>query len=182
MMVRMLSLVMIAFSATSLLGQVPDAPPEMKVYKQDVGTWDCSVKFYYDPSAEPVESKATEVNRMVGEMWAVSEFKGEIMGAPFHGAAQMGYDPVKKKYVSQWIDSMSPFAIQMEGTYDEKTKTLTSFGKMKDPAGAEMDGKWVVVYKNENERSMTMSSKPDGAKDFVVMMEVQYKRSADKAK
>jgi hypothetical protein len=53
---------------------------------------------------------------------------------------------------------------------------------MKDPAGAEMDGKWVVVYKNENERSMTMSGKPEGSKDFVVMMEVQYKRSADKAK
>lgn len=182
MRVQIVALLLSILSAVSVYGQVPEAPPEMKVYQQDVGTWDCAVKFYYDPNAEPVESKATEVNRMLGDMWAISEFKGEIMGAPFHGAAQMGYDLAKKKYTSTWIDSMSPFAIRMEGTYDEKTKTLTSFGKMKDPTGAEMDGKWVVMYKNENERSMTMSSKPEGAKEFVLMMEVQYKRSAGKGK
>lgn len=182
MLVRMMSMMMVGVLSFSAIAQIPEAPPEMKVYKQDIGTWDCVVKFYYDPNAEPVESKATEVNRMVGEMWAISDFTGEIMGAPFHGSSQMGYDPVKKKYVGTWVDSMSPFSIQMEGTYDEKEKALTSFGKMKDPTGAEMDGKWVVKYKNENERSMTMSSKPPGAADFVVMMEVQYKRRAEKAK
>ena len=182
MLVRLFSLIMIALSSVSVMAQIPEAPPEMKLYKNDIGTWDAVVKFYYDPNAEPVESKATEVNRMLGEMWALSEFKGEIMGAPFQGSSQMGYDPVKKKYVGTWVDSMSPFSIQMEGTYDEKTKSLTSFGKMKDATGAEMDGKWVVTHKNENERSMTMSSKPPGAKDFVVMMEVKYKRVADKAK
>ena len=159
--------------------QLPEAPPEMKLYKQDVGTWDCAVKFYFDPAEEPVESKAQEVNKMLGDMWMISEFTGEIMGAPFQGAAQMGYDPAKKKYVSNWIDSMSPFTIQMEGTWDEKTKTMTSTGMMKDPTGAEMPGKWVVVYKNENEHKMTMSSKPAGAKDYVVMMEVVYKRHAE---
>ena len=125
--------------------QLPEPPAEMKVYQRDVGTWDCEVRFYAEPGAEPMVSKATEENRMLGGMWLVGHFKGEIMGAPFEGSGQFGWNEKTKKYVSSWVDSMSPNPMSMEGTWDEATKTMTMTGLTEDPSGHQSKSKTTVV-------------------------------------
>lgn len=151
----------------------------MSVLKREVGVWDCEVKFYPDPNGQPVVSKAIESNYMVGSVWLVGDFKGEMAGSSFHGSSQMGYDPKKKKYIGSWIDSASPYPTAMEGSYDASSKTLTIIGVGRDPNGAEAKMKLVSVFKDEDNRTMTISIAGTGD-DWLRMMEVDYRRKKDR--
>lgn len=77
----------------------------------------------------------------------------------------------------QWIDSMGANVILMEGTYDEKARTLTCFSQEIDPRTREpMSARYVTEYKNNDTRIFTMAMKPKGAADYEKMMEIRYKR------
>src|SRR5215470_4588351 len=47
------------------------------------------------------------------------------VGLGIQGMAVEGYDNVKKKFVSSWIDNMGTAIMISEGTYDAGAKTLT---------------------------------------------------------
>lgn len=160
-------------------GQGPSKPtPEHRALRKGVGTWDATVKAWMDPKGEPSESKGTEVNRMMpGGMWLLSDFKGEFGGQPFQGRGQSGYDPARKKYISTWIDSMSPGLMLMEGTFDEATKTLTMIGEMPDETGKPATFKQVLKHEGDDERHFTMYVKSErSGPDFVKLMEIHYKK------
>jgi hypothetical protein len=55
------------------------------------------------------------------------------MDKPFEGLNVTGYDNLKKKYVSVWLDNHSTGFITMEGAYDEAAKTTTYVGEYDDP-------------------------------------------------
>ena len=174
--VVLLLLFCFAFVGNSF-GQGPDAPKEMEVFKNDVGTWDCKIKFWTDPAGEAQESTGTETNEMLGGMWLISEFKGEFFGAPFQGSGQFGFNTETKKYVGSWVDSMSPHAMCMEGTWDAAKKTLTQFGTGKDPMGNDMKSKSTIVYQDKDNHVMTMFNlAPDSKDNWVKSMEITYKR------
>jgi hypothetical protein len=157
--------------------QFPEPPKEMEVFQRDVGKWDCEARFYADPAAEPMLSKATEENEMLGGFWMVSKFKGEVMGAPFEGSGQFGWNATTKKYIGSWVDSMSPQATCMEGTWDAASKTLTMVGASTDPSGAEMRSKQAVVYEDDDHHTMTMYLQgPGGKDDWTKQLEVRYSR------
>ena len=162
--------------------QEPEAPKEMELYKHDVGEWECDMKMWTDPSAEPMATKGTESNRMLGGMWLISHFKADFGGMTFEGCGQFGYDVEKKKYVGAWVDSMNPFASHMEGTYDAATKTLTQYGTGKNPDGSPMKSKSVVVYKDGGRVFTMYSQGPGGKDDWIKMMEIVYKKAAAPAK
>jgi hypothetical protein len=151
------------------------AQDEMKHLKAEVGTWDAEVKMFNDPNAPPEVSKGTETNFMLGEMWMISHFKGNLMGMEFQGSSQNGFDPVKKKYVGAWVDSMSPYPMHIEGSWDEVTKTMTSIGTGKDPAGKDSKSKMVLVHNKDGSRTFTMYMLMDGQE--MKMMEIHYTRA-----
>lgn len=154
------------------------AEDPIALLKKDVGTWQCEIKMYADPAAPPSVSKGTETNVMIGDYWLVSHFKGSIMGMDFQGSSQNGYDTASKKFVGTWVDSMSPHSMKTEGTWDEKTQTLTSTGVGKDPSGAESKSKMVVVYNKDGTRLFTMFGLINGTE--VKMMEIKYTKAAEK--
>ena len=135
---------------------LPKPGPEHEVLKQDVGTWDAVVEML-EPGKPPVVSKGTEtVSLMTGGLWTMTDFKSTIMNAPFQGHGQNGFDPSKKKYVTSWVDSMSPGIILGEYNYDAKTKTMK--GAMEGP---DMTGKVVKMtqtteWKDADTRVFTM--------------------------
>ncbi len=153
-----------------------DAPKEMERFKNDVGDWDAEIKTYGDPNAEPEVSKGSEHAHMLGGMWLVSHFKGEMMGMPFEGCGQVGYNAGSKKYVGTWIDSMTPTAMATEGTWDEKTQTMTQTGTGTDPTGNEQKMKMTTVYNKDGSRLFTMFLVlPD--KQEMKMMEIRYTKA-----
>ena len=53
-----------------------------------------------------------------------------MMEMDFQGQGLEGYDNVKKKFVSTWIDNMGTGIMIAEGTYDPATKTFTYNSEM----------------------------------------------------
>jgi hypothetical protein len=92
----------------------PGAPHAMLA--KNAGQWNCTVKSWMDPSAEPMTSKGTESSEMIlGGRYLRSHFQGTMMDKPFEGMGTMGYDNAKKKYVGTWFDSMGTVIMSLEG-------------------------------------------------------------------
>ncbi len=138
----------------------PPAPkpgPEHEMLHKFAGDWDCTVAFMGQ------ESKATAHSRVIlGGFWLVENFKGEFGGAPFEGRGTMGYDPVKKKYVGSWIDSMSPSLFVMEGEYDKDNKCFTETGEGPGQDGKLMKMKNHYEFKDADTIVFTMYMVADG--------------------
>ena len=119
---------------TSALVAQPPMPkpgPEHDMLKKLEGDWDAAAKF------GDMESKGTATYKMgLGGFWLLLDYKGDFGGMKFEGKGATGYDPNKKKYVSTWVDSMSPSLMTMEGAFDKEGKTYTETGE-----GIGMDGK-----------------------------------------
>jgi hypothetical protein len=173
---RIVRLSLIACAAGALLvpaavAQQPPKPgPEHERLKKAEGTWEATVKF------GDQESKGTMTYKMdLGGIWLVADFEGDFGGMKFKGKGLDSYDPAKKKYVSVWIDSMSTSPMLMEGTYDEKSKTLTMIGEGPGMDGKPTKYKSVLQHKDDNTMVMTMSAAGKDDKDQV-MMTITYKR------
>ena len=171
----------------SARAQQQEQPPALqpteqhRLLQKDVGTWDAEITLFPpEEGAEPMKSKGTEkCELLMGGMWLVSRFEGEMAGMEFAGAGTFGYDPVEKKYVGTWADSMSPHLMIIKGDYDADTKTMTSTGEGRDPATGDMYlAKLVSRYLNDGTRTFEMHMRgPDGK--FSKMMEIKYKRRAE---
>lgn len=165
---RILSLSVALFVALSLVAanaqaQAPPPGPELDLFKKDVGEWDCVIKAWSAPGAEPMITKGTETNRMFGGYWLISEFKGNMMGSDFEGRGTYGYDTKKKKYVGTWIDSMGPYMMQTEGTYDKATETLTVAGESPGPDGVSPFTYTLSTCYADGKRVLTMHMQPKGS-------------------
>lgn len=161
---------------------LPKPTAEHEMLKRDVGTWDAKIKTYMGgPDAPPEVSEGVETNRMLGDLWVVSDFQGSFAGMPFTGHAQVGFDSKADRFVMSWIDSVSTSLMTLQGTYDPSSKTLTMTGKAYDPSlGKEVEQKSVTRYIDEDHRVFTMSMKaPELGDDWVKGMEIEYTRRAD---
>ncbi|WDQ17907.1 DUF1579 family protein [Rhodopirellula sp. P2] len=166
-------MVLVGWQGTSALAQ--EMLPK-DVLQMDAGTWDAKVTMH--GMGQEMVSEGTEENKMLGQVWLVSSFKGEFGGEVFEGRGHVGYDPASKQYVGSWIDSMTPVATQMKGTYDPKTKTMTLQTKGVDMQGKPSTGTVTTVYQGTDKRTTTMHSMIDGKK--VKVMEIVYQRAAGK--
>lgn len=174
-----LGLVLAVGTVTTASAQFPSASEEHKILKHEDGNWDCEITMFMGPAGPynpPQKSKGSEKNTMLGDFWLVSEFKGSFEGMPFQGRGQIGYDPGKKKYVGSWIDSFSPNATHMIGTYDAEKKMMTY-----ETTGIGMDGnptkgKQTVVY-GDNKRTMTMYAAAPGTDQMIKVMEISYTKA-----
>ena len=126
--------------------------PEHAFLKSLEGNWSCVMK------AGEQQSKGTSTTKAVlGGLWMVTEFKGELGGGiPFEGRGIDGYDTDKKKFVSVWVDNMTTSILNFEGTYDESTKTLTSYADGKSPDGKPVKHKSVTTIPDKDHQVFKM--------------------------
>ncbi len=156
--------------------QQPTALPEHQVLAEDVGTWDAEMTLWIPGLPDPVTSKGVEVNELLdGGMWVLSKFESELFGQKFVGRGQFGYDPISKKYVGTWIDTMSPHLSTMQGTYDAATKTLTMEVRSIGPDGKPMISKSVAKTISADKRTYETFEKREGD-EWVKTMSVVYTR------
>lgn len=151
--------------------QAPSGPgPEHDGLKRLAGEWTATIK------GEGGDSKGVQVARMeCGGLWLSVDFKSDFGGVPFQGRGLDGYDPVSKKHVSVWVDSMSTKPMVFEGTMDKARKTLTMHAD-----GVGMDGKpakfkSVTRYLDDDHHVFTLFViGSDGAEQK--MMSIEYAR------
>lgn len=143
-----------------------------------VGKWDLHVKFWEGPEETPGESEGqTEFQMALDGRFLTDHTNGVSPMGPFEGMGCTGYDNLKKKFVSVWIDNMGTGIMMAEGTFDPATKTFTFIGDMPD-AGA---GKYVKNRSTErwiDDSKFIMESfmKGKDGKEFR-NMEITYTRA-----
>lgn len=137
------------------------------------GTWNSESTFWDYEGAPSQKSTGTAVNSMIiGGHYQSSKHTGNMMGMPFEGMSITGYDNAKKQFVSTWIDNWGTGIMNMSGTWDEATKTMTLTGTMPDICrpGKECSLKEVFTVIDNNTQNMVMyGPDPNTGKEFKVM-------------
>ena len=148
-----------------------------KVLAMEEGVWDAEITMMMpgaDGKVETSTSKGVETNRMLAGKWLISDFKGEMFGTTFEGHGTNGYDAKKNKYVATWVDTMSVRIDTLEGTYDEKTKTLTLNSDSEAPDGKPMKMRLETQFNDDGTRTFSLYAQADGQKEFSKGMEIKY--------
>ncbi|MCX2450648.1 DUF1579 domain-containing protein [Pedobacter sp. PLR] len=147
-----------------------------KMIAKDDGKWDGEVTMWMAPDAPPTKSKSSCTNTMImGGRYQKSMHEGNMMGMPFEGMSLLGYDNSKKVFVSSWIDNMGTGIMNMEGTWDDASKTINFTGKCVDPmTGKDMDVREVFKFVDSDHQMMEMYCKTDGKE--MKTMEIQLTR------
>jgi len=148
-----------------------------EVLKNFEGEWTVASKSWMKPGDKPQQSAGTSTfSWVLGGRFLKQDFKGNWGGEDFTGLGYVGYDNVKKEYVSVWMDSMSTGIAQAKGQYDTATKTITDQGSFSCPIKGNVNyrSEWKILDKDKFSFSMYMPD-PNG-KEFR-SMEMLYKRA-----
>lgn len=168
-----LSVTFVALMTCSLANaqEAPKPGPEHAELKALEGTWDCVMK-----AADGTDAKGSCVYKMeCGGFWLTSNFTMDFGGMPFQGKGMDGYDPVKKKYVALWVDSMSPMPMIFEGGYDAKKEKLTMTADGPGPDGKPAKWRSVTVHKDKDHQTFDMFVTAVGGQEQK-MMTIEYTR------
>jgi hypothetical protein len=154
------------------------------------GTWNYSIKMWMnpDPNAKPQESKGTATRKTVmggryvmmdvtGKMQMPGE-DGKMKDMQFKGMGLEGYDNIKKKFVSSWIDSMGTGIQFSEGTYDPATKTFTYTSEMEPLPGMKSQVREVIKIADNNHMTLEWYENQGGGEKKT--MEIAYTRAGKK--
>lgn len=110
----------------------PGEPHKMMAMSN--GKWKEDMTMYMSPDAPPQKmTSSCENTMMLNGLFQRSVHKGMYNNMPFEGISTMAYNNSSKKYQSTWIDNMGSGIMNMEGTYDEASKTLNMKGMTTDP-------------------------------------------------
>ncbi|HRQ74064.1 MAG TPA: DUF1579 domain-containing protein [Phycisphaerales bacterium] len=125
---------------------------------QLAGTWKAEAKFWMGP--EPTVEQGRCVYEVVlGGRFLRSHYTMSFMGEPFEGIGFLGYDNLKREYVSVWFDTMSTGAWIQTGHADEAGTTITIEGVAESPMGeSPMRNVWKIESKD---RHMLEFHEPD---------------------
>ena len=171
--------VMLSTTHSALAQEVP-AAPELTEHHQlllkDVGTWTGTMKIWMaGPDADPMVMPIEEKNTKLGDgLWVLTKFEA----GPFQGRGTIGYDTAKKKYVSTWIDNMSPVMVQMEGDYDEKTGSTILYAEHHDiHMKKDKFVKSVSKHTEDGGRKLEMFERFDKNGEWKKTFEINYKKA-----
>ena len=153
-----------------------------KLLASTAGTWSYTVKMWMDPSGKPTESTGTAKREAIMDgRYVTGDYTGKFKmpgadGKPaemnFHGMSMDGYDNVKKKFVSGWVDNMGTGIMTMDGTYDAATKAFTYTGEYEMMPGTKEKVRQII--KMPDATHMTMEYYEDRGQGETKTMEINY--------
>lgn len=152
--------------------------PAHKVLDTKVGKWTAQMKLWMEPGKAPTTSTGTAESKWIlGGRYVEDTFTGTFMGEPFHGRGVTGFDNLKKKYVTTWIDDAGTGIMHSEGTFDAATKTFTYTGESPDcMAGKYVKSRAIDRMVDADHWTMQMYSPGPDGKEFM-NMEIAYTRA-----
>lgn len=147
------------------------------------GSWSTSVKMM-EPGKEPTVSKGSVTYKsimngryFVGDHTGSMKMPGadgKMKDFTFKGMSIDGYDNVKQKFVSSWMDNMGTGISTFEGTYDPATKTVTYTGEMEMPPGMKTPVRSVVKMTDKNHHTFEWYENRAGQE--MKTLEINYTR------
>jgi hypothetical protein len=148
------------------------------------GTWSYTVKWWMSPDAPPSESSGTAVIKPIMEgRFLVGDHNGKMqmpgpdgkmMDMDFKGMSLEGYDNAKQKFVAAWVDNMGTGIMNMQGTYDSATKTLTYWAEYEAVPGVKTKMREAIKITDKDHRVAEFFEDREGKE--VKTMEIAYTR------
>jgi hypothetical protein len=131
------------------------------------GKWKTETTMWMKPGAPPQTSTGEATNSMIMDgRYQRTVHKSEMMGMPFMGEGLTAYDNAKKMYVSTWVDNMGTGVMQLQGPWDDASKSMTLKGSCTDPiTGKDMTIREVYTIVDATHQKMEMYCMQDG-KEF----------------
>jgi hypothetical protein len=99
---------------------------------------------------------------------------GKVTEMEFKGLATEGYDNVKKKFVSTWIDNLGTMIMVSEGAYDAATRTFTYHTECEMMPGTKTKIRETIKIIDADHRKFVFYE--DRAGTEVKTMEIDYTR------
>ncbi len=131
-----------------------------KLLAQLDGKWKFTMKFWMAPGMPPSESDGTSVRKpeMSGRYFLTDATgkvqmpgpDGKMKDMEFKGMGIDGYDNVKQKFISTWIDNMGTSIEMLEGTYDPSTKTFTYHTEEEPAPGVKIKARELIKLVDAN--------------------------------
>jgi len=147
-----------------------------KLFATLAGSWTTTTKEWMEPGKPPTESTGTSEMKMVLDgRFLQQEFTSQMMGQPFSGIGIDGYDNLRKRYVTAWIDTMGTGIFLMEGTASADGKTITLNGRHDEPGGGHMTHRAVWKILDGNTQMFDMYGTHKHGKEMK-MLEIAYTR------
>ena len=147
-----------------------------KLFASLAGSWTTKTKEWMEPGKPPTESTGTaEMKMLLDGRFLQQEFTSQMMGQPFSGIGIDGYDNLRKRYVTTWIDTMGTGIFQMEGTASADGKTITLKGRHDEPGGGQMTHRAVWKIVDGNTQTFDMYGTHKHGKEMK-MLEIAYTR------
>lgn len=171
---------------TAMMMEMGKVGENHQLLARGVGNWTYKMKTWMspDPSAPPSESSGTAtVKPLLGGRYFQGDHSGKfqmpgadgkMMDMDFKGMAIEGYDNVKKKFVSTWIDNMSTGISMSEGTYDAASKTFTFNAEFEMMPGIKTKVRELMKI-TDNDHKTLVFYEDRGGKE-VKTMEIAYTR------
>lgn len=140
------------------------------------GSWITKTKEWMEPGKPPTEAAGSaEMKMLLDGRFLQQDFTSEMMGQPYTGMGITGYDNLRKKYVSIWLDTMGTGPFMMEGTGSADGKTITLKGQHTEPGVGHMTHRAVWKIVDSNTQTFDMWGNHGGGKEMKVM-EIVYTR------
>lgn len=147
-----------------------------KLFASLAGSWTTTTKEWMEPGKPPTESTGTaDLKMLLDGRFLYQEFVSQMMGQPFSGIGIDGYDNLRKKYVTTWIDTMGTGFFTMEGTASADGKTITLKGQHAELGGGHMTHRAVWKIADSNTQTFDMYGTHQGGKEMK-MLEIAYTR------
>jgi len=157
--------------------QLPEPHEYHAMLQKDIGVWDGD--FEMRVLDQVLQGKFVETVEGFGDFWTIRRLDGSILGTPFHGIYQLGYDHDSEAFVGTWIDTLSDNLAVMRGQYAPDTRTLRMEFKGPDLSGNIVDH-WNTTRHDDLGRRVYESWIRDTEGKEVKTMTITYTRRHEK--
>ncbi len=149
-------------------------PSEMDQIAFMQGKWDVEMKFRPGPEADWQVSQAQAESKLILDGCAQRmDFRGQIMGMPFHGIDHSTYNRETKRFESVWIDNMGARMSTMYGNFNADGALVMMGESMEN--GMKMKTRTVSTRVDEDTVTWSMEMSMDG-ENWFRSMEMTYSR------
>jgi hypothetical protein len=155
------------------------APGEQhKMLMKQAGTYKTEARMKMDPNEpEQVSAGESKLTAILGGRFLLEETKGSMMGQPYSGLGLLGYDNVKKQFVTTWVDTMSTAPMTMYGTPDASSKSITYAGETDCPLQPGTKMKMRIVWNLDSDTAFHLDFYEDMGQGERKSMTIAYTRT-----
>ena len=149
------------------------------------GTWSYVLKISMGSNKRPIETNGVVVRQpIMGGRYFLADFDAEMLSGTdgklekvnFKGKSIEGYDNVKKKFISIWIDNASTGPTIFEGSYDPASRIFTYAGETERKPGQKTKVREVIKVVDNNHYNLDWYEEHGGHE--IKTIEITYTRSS----